>query len=385
MGEVPVQDSHDPRPTGKLIALLRWKHEHMRIVLLSAILLFAVLTMFMSLLHPAEAKSISIVDNGVTSVIQTRSSDIQDVLEEQQIRVGPYDRLSMTTGDQLTNGSTIVIDRAKGVTVKADGKEAVKYTAADSVEAAIKELNLSIGSEDRVSPALNAPVTEGMEVVITRVRTEVVESSQAVAFQVVEQKNADLAEGKTKVVKTGQEGQVVVRTAKVYEDGKLVGERVLEKTVSKPAVHQVVAIGTKKAEVKTLTYNGKPTEAEAKIVQLNGKSVKVKRMLSNVTLTAYSADFASTGKRKGDKGYGITSSGAVVEEGRTIAVDPKVIPIGWWVYIEGIGFRRAEDTGSAVKGKKIDIYYDSEKYADRFGKKKGYTVYVIGPVKPSAN
>ncbi|MBO9598399.1 MAG: DUF348 domain-containing protein [Cohnella sp.] len=384
MGEVPVQESHDLRPTGKLIALLRWKHEHMRIVLLSAILLFAVLTMFMSLLQPAEAKSISIVDNGVTSVIQTRSSDIQDVLAEQQIRVGPYDRLSMTTGE-LVKGSTIVIDRAKSVTVKADGKEAVKYTTADSVGEAIKELNLSLGGEDRVSPALHTPVTEGMEVAITRVRTEVVESSQAVAFKVVEQKNADLTEGKTKVVKTGQEGQVVVRTAKVYEDGKLVGERVLEKTVSKPAVHQVVAIGTKKPEVKTLTYNGKPTEAEAKIVQLNGKSVKVKRMLSNVTLTAYSAGFASTGKRKGDEGYGITSSGAVVQEGRTIAVDPKVIPIGWWVYIEGIGFRRAEDTGSAVKGKKIDIYYDSEKYADRFGKKKGYTVYVIGPVKPSAN
>ncbi|MFD0674859.1 ubiquitin-like domain-containing protein [Cohnella sp. GCM10027633] len=382
MGEVPVLETHDPRPTGKLIALLRWKPEQLRIVLLGAILAFAILIMFVSLLQPAAAKNISIVDNGLTTVIQTRNSDIQDVLQEHRIRVGPYDRLSLTTG-RLEEGSTIVIDRAKSITVTADGKEAIKHTAADTVGDAIEELNVALGTEDKVTPALNAPLTDGVNVVIKRVRTEVVETSHAVAFEVVEQKNANLAEGKKKVVKTGQQGQVVVRTAKVYEDGKLVTEKVVEKTVSKPAVQQVVAIGTKKPEVKTLAYNGKPSASEAKTVKLNGKSVKVKRMLSNVTLTAYSAGFESTGKRKGDEGYGVTSSGATVQEGRTIAVDPKVIPIGWWVYIEGIGFRRAEDTGGAVKGKKIDVYYDSDKLADRFGTKRGYTVYVIGPVKPS--
>jgi 3D (Asp-Asp-Asp) domain-containing protein len=55
------------------------------------------------------------------------------------------------------------------------------------------------------------------------------------------------------------------------------------------------------------------------------------------------------------------------------------------VYIEGVGFRRAEDTGSAVKGQKIDVYYDSHDYANRFGLKRGYTVYVIGPKKPTEN
>jgi 3D (Asp-Asp-Asp) domain-containing protein len=111
----------------------------------------------------------------------------------------------------------------------------------------------------------------------------------------------------------------------------------------------------------------------------------VKHVMDNVTLTAYSAGVASTGKSKGHPEYGITRSGTRVQEGRTIAVDPRVIPLGWWVYIEGIGLRRAEDTGSAIKGKKIDVYYDSENYADRFGLKRGFTVYVIGPVKPTAD
>jgi 3D (Asp-Asp-Asp) domain-containing protein len=102
-----------------------------------------------------------------------------------------------------------------------------------------------------------------------------------------------------------------------------------------------------------------------------------------VTLTAYSDDVASTGKSKDNPQSGITFTGTRVSEGRTIAVDPKVIPLGWWVYIDGLGFRRAEDTGSAVKGQMIDVYYESSDYANRFGVKRGYTVYVIGPKKPS--
>jgi 3D (Asp-Asp-Asp) domain-containing protein len=104
--------------------------------------------------------------------------------------------------------------------------------------------------------------------------------------------------------------------------------------------------------------------------------------LNNVTLTAYTAHAASTGKTSEHPQYGITYSGTRATEGRTIAVDPKVIPIGWWVYIEGIGLRRAEDTGSAIKGNKIDIYFESEEYAKKFGLKRGYKVYIIGKDKP---
>lgn len=46
--------------------------------------------------------------------------------------------------------------------------------------------------------------------------------------------------------------------------------------------------------------------------------------------------------------------------GWAIAVDPKVIPLGTKVYIEGVGYRVARDVGGAIKGKKIDVLTDSD-------------------------
>jgi len=64
---------------------------------------------------------------------------------------------------------------------------------------------------------------------------------------------------------------------------------------------------------------------------------------------------------------GITYSGTHATYGRTIAVDPKVIPIGSTVYIDGIGIRIAEDIGGAIDGKHIDIYFDNHEDALDFG------------------
>lgn len=99
-------------------------------------------------------------------------------------------------------------------------------------------------------------------------------------------------------------------------------------------------------------------------------------------LTAYTAGYESTGKTPSHPAYGITSSGAKVQENHTIAVDPAVIPIGSLVYIEGIGIRQAEDTGSAIKGKRIDVYIPDLQEAMNFGVKEDVQVYVLNNKLP---
>ena len=62
-------------------------------------------------------------------------------------------------------------------------------------------------------------------------------------------------------------------------------------------------------------------------------------------------------------GTGITASGAPVQAGVTVAADPDILPLGSAVYIEGVGLRYVQDTGSAVKGKALDVAVDTHSEA----------------------
>lgn len=73
----------------------------------------------------------------------------------------------------------------------------------------------------------------------------------------------------------------------------------------------------------------------------------------------------------------VTSIGIKPTPYRTIAVDPKVIPYGSIVYIpEYKALFRAEDTGSAIKGKRIDIFLPNEDECKEFGR-KNIRIYVL--------
>ena len=62
-------------------------------------------------------------------------------------------------------------------------------------------------------------------------------------------------------------------------------------------------------------------------------------------------------------GTGLTATGTQATAGRTVAVDPSVIPYGTKLYIEGYGWRVAEDCGGAVDGKHIDIAVETHSQA----------------------
>lgn len=92
-------------------------------------------------------------------------------------------------------------------------------------------------------------------------------------------------------------------------------------------------------------------------------SVEGKQQNITVEATAYCPCVKCCGKSDG-----ITASGVKAVEGITIAADTKVFPMGTKIDIDGHIYT-VQDTGGAIKGNRIDIYFNSHAEALKFGRK----------------
>ncbi|WP_283749886.1 cell wall-binding protein EntA [Bacillus cereus] len=89
-----------------------------------------------------------------------------------------------------------------------------------------------------------------------------------------------------------------------------------------------------------------------------------------VVATAYTAHPSENGGTYGGRvltamGHDLTANPNM----KMIAVDPKVIPLGSKVWVEGYGEAIAGDTGGAIKGNRIDILLGSDSAANKWGRK----------------
>jgi len=79
----------------------------------------------------------------------------------------------------------------------------------------------------------------------------------------------------------------------------------------------------------------------------------------------------------GDTNDGFTATMTKADpDARIVAVDPKLIPYGSWVWVEGLGWFRAEDCGGAIKGFRLDVLEATERGAREFGRQDRFAIVV---------
>ena len=117
-------------------------------------------------------------------------------------------------------------------------------------------------------------------------------------------------------------------------------------------------------EVEKTESTSEKVTNEKLISKNSSRNDNVRRTIT-VEATAY------TGSAEENGGWAnMTSTGAVPREGRTIAVDPRVIPYGTRVYIPALGGTYvAEDCGGAIKGNRIDIFMNTSSKCNAWGRR----------------
>lgn len=325
-----------------------------------AAVIMVCLVLTTSLVYGWMKKDIKISDAGKELTISTFKNTVYDVLEENAINIGPHDKIDISMTEKLKDGLSISIQRAKKINIQTKDANLFLFTLGDTVESALKEADILIGDNDRIEPGLNAPLTNEMQVSVIRVEEKLVSQQVQMDFTNEVKKNENLAKGLVNVIQKGQHGEKHVTIKVVYEDGKEVSKQIVGEKVIKKPINGIIEEG---AKTTLVTSRG---------------SVRFSRAIK-MTATAYDISYESCGKTPDHPQYGITYSGLKVRPG-IVAVDPRVIPLGTWLYVEGYGEALAADVGGAIKGNRIDLYFESSKEVDRYGK-RAVKVYVLDKPK----
>ena len=236
-------------------------------------------------------------------------------------------------------------------------------TSCKTVKELLSDLKIKVDDDDIVIPDLDTELKSEGKISIIKVDVKVIEKEVEAPFKTIKKKNKELTRKQSKILIQGVNGKNKVKCKEYYAGDKLIKEEVIHvETLVKP-IDQVFEEGTKD-------------------VFTNDRGDFTARKAIKMVATAYEAGPRSTGKRPGDKGYGITASGARAKRG-TVAVDPRVIPLGTKLYIKSLtpgvpdyGFAIAQDTGGAIKGNKIDLFMDTVWECLQFGRRP-VMVYIL--------
>ncbi|MDQ0204801.1 G5 domain-containing protein [Pectinatus haikarae] len=292
-------------------------------------------------------KNIRIVADGQTTVVNTMNDNPASIISQAGIKLDPADEYSLSTKN-INDGTTITIQRAVPVIIKVDDNTRKMKTTAIDVQALLKNMGYNL-LDFYTLPNENAAITPNMLIRLEPLTNKIVFRDEDEPFNTVYQDDSTLPVGTVKVIQKGDSGIDRFMVKEYYNGGKKVDEQILQKSVIKQSVPEVVAKGT---------YS--PADAAS-----NGQIPPYVAMI-HVQASAYLPTDGS--------GSGYTATGMPARRG-VVAVDPNVIPLGTRLYIPGYGEAVAADTGG-FSGNMIDICMESYTEAINWGR-RNINIYIL--------
>lgn len=300
-------------------------------------------------------------DEDIPNYYETTANTVGEFLEEIDVTIGENDVCTPVLDTPIESGLRIDVSKAFTVYLRYFGAEE------DLIPVITRKTTLSQFIEQYSKKTGDTYLYDKNEWYTTlkpdmiidlggTIRESVIEN---VPFTTVYIDSIDLPEGEQKIITEGAIGRQLTTYNVTYLGGTEITRELIHSAALIEPTSAVVQIGIK------LPPNGK---------LINGDKFTFSKELV-MNSTAYTADFQSTGKRPGDKGFGICYTGMTAQVG-VVAVDPNFIPLYTKLYIDGYGYAVAGDTGGAIKGNKIDLFLNTSEEAINYGR-KNVTVYIL--------
>ncbi|RJQ04479.1 MAG: DUF348 domain-containing protein [Bacillota bacterium] len=320
-------------------------------VLLAALVVAAILSAWFGG-GPWFQRQVSILVDGEAVVVKTRAETVRAALTVAGVTIGPRDVVIPEPGTRITGDTVVEVRRAVPVIFCLDGLEMRVLSAASTVGEVLEASRVPVRPSDRLDPPRGSVVTPGLRVTVTRVVNSYQHREDPIPRKVVRLDDMSMDLGQTRTVQEGQDGLLHRLLIVTYENAVEVSSRVVSETVLAEPVDKIVRHGT------------------AGTIVRDGQTIRFLKAMS-VTATAYDPGPISCGT----SADGYTALGLKATRG-IIAVDPRVIPLWTKVYVDGYGFAVAGDTGSAIKGARVDVCFDTYDEAVRWGVRR-VKVYIL--------
>lgn len=342
------------------------KHLSPRKLLITGAMVTLMIAVTVITLVAAAKWEVTLKDGISTVSIKTTKTTVGDVLEEANIVLEPQDVVIPEQSTPISEARQIEIKRAFEITVSDIDGEKVYKTAYDTVEGALSQCEIILDENDEVNPSLDSKILAGDLISVSRVEISEVTEETELEYELVEEKTDKILRGVKRLVTGGENGLANITYRLVTKNGVLTSKEEVSREVLREPVNRVVAVGT-----------GELSAPVAKLASRSGSSFdKASARVITCVATAYDGSYETLGYSNPR-----TCLGRVPTVG-TVAVDPKVIPLGTRMYIESVdgsyvyGECFAGDTGGAIKGNRVDLFMASRSQALSFGRRQ-VKVYIL--------
>ena len=171
----------------------------------------------------------------------------------------------------------------KEVVLIVNGQEIEVNSFQSDVQGVLDENNIDYNSNDIISEDLDASLEDGMKIEVNQVTKETIIETEDIPYDTVVKKDSTLLKGEKEVVQKGKKGSKEFTYEAEYQEGKLVSKKLIEEKIIKEPKNKIIKKGTEvkkqKSQKETKTVSKKSSNAKSNL----GKKI-------TVSATAYSGD-----------------------------------------------------------------------------------------------